>query len=471
MSAAIFEDEESVFTGNDVGTATAPLAGTSAETQQPPAETGQPSGDQPATDQPAEGEQKPSDQTSAEAKPEGEQPPAAEQKRTDWRAETFRTRGELRDAQQQITDLQAQIEAQKAETIGIRADGPAETWAVKDQLMELPEPYFDKLVDTVFKLPNVFDEFARGTLHDPNSDPEAYQVLLAATGAICEQKLGMPFDRIAKVLTATQYLKDDQLDQLAQGRMPDVAPVRGSEELYRLAEQAGIDTNDPVVAGLFNRIDGSFAALASKFNTMEQRLQQYEGQLGQRRAQEEQGFAGEIQGLVDAEVDGIITAEADKELGSRIPAGEDRQALIEFAVPRIQRELARNAKTKDLPEQIKGMAVDTANGKRELSPKVQGQLRAYRVYVNGVAKNIVADLLKRTVVATNGAQIKSDAAKANGQSLVNAASGAVGQGSGLENDPDWIALQNEKPRTIAESGEWAARRDAVRQRYRQQAQR
>lgn len=437
-----------------------------------------------STGDPAQQPEPKPEETQDAAEPNAEQTPEPEKTdvKTDWRAETFKTRTELQDARAEVETLKAQIAEKEDEFVGIRVDGSINSWTGRAQFDSLPQTFQDDLIEHIIfghvepdnpQSPSNLEIATDYVLKAPEDWPDHYNTLLAATGEIMQQRLGRPFQEIAQILTTVQHYKPDEVAALLQDRsLPrdtdsgrpatgDVAP-RGGATLFQYAQQAGIDTEDPQQLAFLRQLDNTYRGFADQVKQLEARLGGFESSANKEREARVEMYTADMHGLVDQQAEQQIQEAIQAAVKDSLPNQEDRDTLVPYLEAVVERELSRNSKAQGLLDTARELAVDYGNGKLTLHPKVAGHLRAYRVYALNAAKNAAATLLKRTVVPAAAQTRATDASKTRGAQLIGTASTTVAE----RQHPDLAASGQEKLTSLDDVVGYVERRQAARDQMR-----
>lgn len=422
---------------------------------------------------------------------QGQEPPKADQQAGEQQAATEQVpvaqlQADLAAARTELEELKTQLAEKDEEFVGIRVDGAVsedsgQKWTGRQQFDGLPVSYQDDLIEHIFtsrvdpanpgsKLN--LELFAEQALN-ANEFPEANQILLAATGRIMEHHLGRSFSEISKILTTFNGWSVDQIAAavdpqrtLPRAEGADTAvgtgqpiAVDGSANLYRLAQERGLDVEDEATRGFLNGMDRTYRGLVDRIQTLEGRLGEFENTTTQDRESRAAMFTAEMHGMVDERAGQQINEAITSALQGKV-ADEQAAMLRPYIEAAVYRELGTNPKYSNFITVARDLAVDLANGKRELHPKVGGQLRAASVHVKSATDRAVANLLKHTVVQQAAQAREVDKAKANGTTLVGAASSQVSQVAG---NPNLTAVDQMKINSLDDVTNFVLARQRARQ--------
>lgn len=472
--SAIVQELESPFGDEDVSLP-ADVAAALSDSDQPQTadtQTDQPDDTQAQTD--TQTDQKP--EQTEEPKPENVE--TEDQKTTDWRGEATRAKAELAARDEKIVELEARLTEKEEESVSIKVDGPVANWTGRQQMDAMPNSYRDDLLMHAFtgrsdpadpQSPNNLEVFVHGVLENPEEYEDELTTLRAATGVLMERSLKRPFQEIAEILSTVEGYKPADIKALVEQRT-----FRASEDqqtvtrpvdlhgenarLYQLAQEAGIDIEDPAQRAFLARLDGAYRGMAGDISELRSRLGEFENSTKSREERAAQSLQVEMHELVGQQVEQLKAQVIADEIKGKM-SEEDKAALLPFIAAAVDISLARNNKANEILGTAKDLSVDLADGTRKLHSKVSGHLRSYGVHVTTATKKAVADLLRRTVVPSTAQTRAVDAAKTN-RTVVGAASTQVSN----RTNPELTALDDERVKSLDEAINWTIRRDAARPR-------
>lgn len=221
--------------------------------------------------------------------------------RTDWRAEYFNAK---KTFEPKIAELESKVkEYEESAFQGVKIDKPSNEWEPIEQIKQLPEKYQGKLLDSVFE--NFLPQFAQGVLQDPQSHQQEYGQLAQVAASIASQTYGRPVDEIDAIMQLTHGISAQELQQLlTQGFQPQQgyqspyvangAPK--NSQLIQLAEQAGLDLEDPQHATFLSTVN---QILTVSQNELRRELQQVKSVLSEYQSKSDQSLKTQQQAQVE----------------------------------------------------------------------------------------------------------------------------------------------------------------------------
>jgi hypothetical protein len=362
------------------------------------------------------------------------------QTRTDWRGEHFKYKktvepqlqelGQLREKVAELTDSQQQ---------GVLIDKPSQEWEPLEQIKGLPEKYQQKMLDTVFD--NFLPTFTQGVMSNPSQFPEQYKQLESVAINFATQAYERPVEEINAIMALTQGMSAQQLEQLLLGgnfqqpaggganypTYPAAQPNLPNQQIYQLAQQAGLDLEDPAQQGFLNVLAQMTGGYQRQLSSLEGKLSKFEGEQQKIAQQSQTQTLEQYKAKVDEQANSVR-----QELLVSVTKGrvtKDDTATPTKIRERAEYRLMHDAKAKEALASARDYASDG------FEKGVRGQMRLYAARATAIYHEIAKDELNGNVNKTTSLR-QSDRQKAARKDLATGSSNAnTNSGNSID---DWL---------------------------------